>query len=256
MLIGRLCLVVLALALLVAVPARGQTERRAPSLRLFTGVGVTGASDLRIRQPALGTDLTFEQVAWEHKSLSTEWTRDSIPYVGARAEFFFREPTWLGVSVDVLHFKVFAPQDQRVRVTGTDQHAPVATTAPFGQFIEQYQVTNGVNMVLGNLQAHRALRRSTRFPNGRVDAYVGGGAGVTIPYTRSQIDGQSHAGYEWGRLATQVLAGVTWNLSERWDTSLEYKFTRTTVDGSVANGDSVSRLRTHHLVSGIGLRLR
>ena len=164
MLIGRLCLVVLASALLVAVPARGQTERRAPSLRLFTGVGVTGASDLRIRQPALGTDLTFEQVAWEHKSLSTEWTRDLIPCVGARAEFFFREPTWLGVSVDVLHFKVFAPQDQRVRVTGTDQHAPVATTAPFGQFIEQYQVTNGVNMVLGNLQAHRALRRSTRLP--------------------------------------------------------------------------------------------
>lgn len=109
MLIGRLCLVVLASALLVALPARAQTERRAPSLRFFTGVGVTGSSDLRIRQPALGTDLTFEQVAWEHKSLSTEWTRDSIPYVGARAEFFFREPTWLGVSVDVLHFKVFAP---------------------------------------------------------------------------------------------------------------------------------------------------
>lgn len=95
--IGRICLVVLTSALLFAVPARAQSERRAPSLRLFTGVGVTGASDLRIRQSVLGTDLTFEQVAWEHKSLSTEWTRDSIPYVGARAEFFFREPNWLGV---------------------------------------------------------------------------------------------------------------------------------------------------------------
>ena len=92
-------------------------------IRLFTRVGVPGASDLRIRQSVLGTDLIFEQVAWEHKSLFTEWTRDSIPYVGARAEFFVREPNWLGVSVGVLHFKTFAPLDQRVRATGTDQHA-------------------------------------------------------------------------------------------------------------------------------------
>lgn len=246
----------LASALLFAWPVHAQSERRAPALRLFTGLGVTGASDLRIRQPTLGTDLTFAQVAWEHKSLSTEWTRDSIPYVGARAEVFFREPTWLGASVEVLHFKIFAPGDQRVAVTGTDRHASVATTAEFGQFIEQYQVTNGVNMVLGNLQAHRAMRRSSRFPDGRVDAYVGGGAGVTIPYTRSQIDGQPHAGYEWGRLATQVLAGVAWHISRRWDTALEYKYTRTTVDGKVADGDSLSRLRTHHLVFGLGLSLR
>jgi hypothetical protein len=47
---------------------------------------------------------------------------------------------------------------------------PVATTAEFGRFVEQYKVTNGVNMVLGNLQAHRAMRRSTLFPDGRVDA--------------------------------------------------------------------------------------
>ena len=38
---------------LVAMPARGQSERRAPYVRLFSGLGVTGASDLRIRQPVL-----------------------------------------------------------------------------------------------------------------------------------------------------------------------------------------------------------
>ncbi len=251
----RLCLLLVASVLVAALPASGQTERRSPYVRLFTGVGVTGESDLRIRQPGLGTDLTFEQVSWEHKSLSTQWTRDSIPYVGARAEFFFREPSWLGVSVDVLHFKIFAPRDQRVRVSGTDQHVRVDATARFGQFVEQYQVSNGVNMVLGNLQAHRPLRQSARFPGGRVDVYAGGGAGVTIPYTRSQIDGQGRSGYEWGRLATQVLGGVAWHVSPRWDTSLEYKFTRTTADGSVADGDSLSRLRTHHLVFGLGLHL-
>jgi hypothetical protein len=252
---GRICLGLVACLVLAAPLASAQTDRRAPSLRLFSGVGITGSSDLRIRQPGLGTDLTFEQVAWEHKSLSTEWSRDSIPYIGARAEFFVLTPSWLGVSVDVLHFKIFAPRDQHVRVTGTDQHVQVEATARFGQFVEQYQVSNGVNMVLGNLQAHRPLLRSARFPNGRVDVYAGGGAGVTIPYTRSQIDGQHRAGYEWGRLATQVLGGVAWHVSPGWDTSLEYKFTRTTVDGSVADGDSLSRLRTHHLVFGLGLHL-
>ncbi|MDA1094852.1 MAG: hypothetical protein O3A25_16500 [Acidobacteria bacterium] len=241
---------------MAAVPAAGQQNRRAPALRVFTGVGVTAASDLRIRQPGRGTDLTFRQIAWEHKSLSTEWTRDSVPYVGARAEFFVLPPSWLGISVDVLHFKVFAPPDQQVRVSGTDAHAPVDQTARFGQFVEQYQVSNGVNLVLGNLQVHRPLRRSARFPDGRVDLYAGGGAGVTVPYTRSQIDSQRHAGYDWGRLATQVLGGVTWHGSPRWDTLLEYKYTRTTVDGRVAGGDSLSVLGTHHLVFGLGLHLR
>ena len=102
-------LLALASVLLLALPSDAQNEPRGPSLRLFTGLGITSASDLRIRQPSLGTDLTFQQVAWEHNSLSTEWTRDSIPYVGARAEFFFREPSWLGAPVEVLNFKIFAP---------------------------------------------------------------------------------------------------------------------------------------------------
>ena len=241
---------------LVAMPARGQSERRAPYVRLFSGLGVTGASDLRIRQPVRGTDLTFEQVSWEHKSLSTEWTRDSIPYVGARLGFFFHEPRWLGVSVEVLHFKIFAAQDQLVRVRGVDEGQAVDTTAPFSQFVQGYQVSNGVNMVLGNLEAHRQLARSTRFPDGRVDVYGGFGVGVTIPYTRSLIDGQFLRGYEWGRVATQLLGGVAWNLSPRWDASMEYKFTATTVNGSVAGGDSLSRLRTNHLVFGLGFQFK
>ncbi len=208
-----------AAVLLVATPARGQPGRRAPYVRLFTGLGITGASDLRIHQPSLGTGLTFEQVSWEHKSLSTEWTRDSIPYVGARLGFFFREPRWLGVSVEVLHFNIFAEQDQLVRVRGVDEGHAVDTTAPFSQFVQGYQVSNGVNMVLGNLEAYRQLGRSTRFPDGRVDVYGGFGAGVTIPYTRSLIDGQFLRGYEWGRIATQLLGGLAWSLSPRWSTN-------------------------------------
>ena len=178
-----------------------QAARRSPYLRLYSGVGVTGDSNLRIYQPSLGTDLILERVSWEHRSLTTDWSRDSIPYVGVRAGFFFREPEWLSLSFEVLHFKILAETEKRVRVRGTDEGAAVDTVAPMRQFVQTYQVTNGVNMILGNVQVHERLVRSARFADGRADIYGGLGAGVTIPYTRSTIDGETRGQYEWGRLA-------------------------------------------------------
>ncbi len=256
--LARLTCVILALAVMPTSAQAGdlQAERRKLYVRLYSGVGVTGDSDLRIRQPALGTDLTFEQVSWEHKSLSTQWTRDSIPYVGVRGGFVFREPQWLSLSIEVLHFKILAEEEKSVRVRGTAEGTQVDTVVPMEQFVQLYRVSNGVNMILSNVEAHRRLARTVRFPDGRADLYGGLGAGVTIPYTRSVIDGQSRGQYEWGQLATQVLGGLSLYISRRWDISLEYKFTLTTVDGEVAGGDSRSRLRTHHLVFGLGYHFK
>ena len=230
----------------------GPGERRTPFVRLFSGIGITGSSDLRIRQPALGTDLTFERVSWAHKSLSTRWTRDSIPYLGVRAGMFLRAPRWLGVSLEVLHFKILAEEAESVRISGVDEGRLVDTVSPMARFVQIYRVSNGANMILGTVTAHRYLVRNPRFPAGRADLYVGLGAGVTIPYTSSLIDGQRQAQYDLGGLATQVLGGLSWHMSRHWDISLEYKFTRTTVDGAVAQGDSRSRLRTNHLTGGLG----
>ena len=236
--------------------ADGKAAPRKPYLRLYSGVGITGDSDLRIHQPALGTDLTFEQVSWEHKSLSTQWTRDSSPYVGVRGGFFLREPQWLALSIEVLHFKILAEEEKIVHVRGTHQGMQVDTVAPMEQFVQRYRVSNGVNMILSNVEAHTRLAKTVRFPDGRADLYGGLGVGVTVPYTNSAIDGQSQGQYEWGRLATQVLGGVSWYMSRRWDISLEYKFTLTTVDGRVAGGDSRSRLRTHHLTFGLSYHFK
>ena len=200
--------------------------------------------------------LTFEQVSWRHESLSTDWSRDSIPYMGIRGGFFFREPRWLGLSFEILHFKIIAESEKSFRVHGTDEGVAVDTVAPMSQFVQSYRVTNGVNMALSNVQAHVGLARNARFPEGRADLYGGLGAGVTIPYTGSTIDGEVRGQYEWGRLALQLLGGVAWNVSRRWDLSLEYKFTRTTIDGEVAGGDSLSRLRTHHLALGLGYHFK
>ena len=129
---------VLTLAVLPASAQTGdpQAPRRAPYVHLYTRVGITGDSDVRIRQAGLDTDLLFEQVSWEHKSLSTQWTRDSIPDTGVRGGFFFRDPRWLSLSVEVLHFKIFAEEEKSVRVRGTDEGRPVDTVAPMAQFVQ------------------------------------------------------------------------------------------------------------------------
>ena len=184
--------------------------------------------------------------------MSTNWDRDSIPYVGVRGGFLFSEPSWLGLSVEVLHFKVFAETDRQVHVTGTSKNLPVDGLAPLSQFIQTYQVSNGVNMLLGNVEAHKRLGESVAFPAGRAELYVGAGAGGTFPFTRSHIDGRSQGQYEWSRAATQIFGGLAWHLSWRWDLSLEYKLTATTVDGSVPDGKSESRLLTNHVAFGVG----
>lgn len=249
------CWAVILLPALVHA-AGDETDARKPYVRFYTGIGVTSDSRLRIRQPARGTDLTFETVSWEHRSLSTEWTRDSIPYSGARTGFFFRNPPWLGLSFEVLHFKILAETEKRVHVTGIDEGMPVDLVAPIEQFVQLYRVTNGVNMILANVQAHKGLAESVRFPDGRADFYGGVGGGVTVLYTTSQIDGVTQRQYEWGRPATQLLGGVAWHVAPRWDLSVEYKFTLTTVDGRVAQGDSRSRLRTHHVAFGFGYHFK
>ena len=66
------------------------------------------------------------------------------------------------------------------------------------QFVEVYRVTNGVNLFLVNIQAHQGLVRSTEFPRGRIDLYAGGGSGVTMPFTKSVIAGESRGSTSWG----------------------------------------------------------
>ena len=48
---------------------------------------------------------------------------------------------------------------------------------------------------------------------------------------------------------------VSWRLGPQWDAAVEYKHTRTTVDGAIVDGDSLSRLRTNHVAFGVGYHI-
>ena len=164
-------------------------------MQLYTGLGLTEDSDLRVRVPGEGFDLTFSRVCWEDYSLS----RPSIPYIGFRAGRFLERRPWLGLAIDVIHYKVFARTDRLVDVTGTFDGSPVAGAAPLGQFVQRYNVGNGVNMYLLTALARLRRGRSDEFPDGRWRPYAGLGVGPTLPYTHSTVLGNSRKGYEAGK---------------------------------------------------------
>jgi len=218
------------------------------ALNLYTGVALTADSSLEIDKPDEGTHVTLSEVVWEDYSL----TRPSAPYAGARLSCFLRRKPWLGINLDFFHFKVFAETERMVHASGTVRGVPIDQEVTMNQIVERYQVGNGVNMLLLGVVGRQRLKRSDEFPQGRVLPYFGGGVGPAILYTQSTVTGQSRGGYELGRWAGQIQAGVAIRLNRRWDAFAEYKYTYTRANGSVLNGESLARLDTNHFVVGAG----
>ena len=245
----------LAAAICVAAALQPSPAHAGPALdgyfiQLYTGLGLTEDSDLRIRVPDEGFDLTFSRVSWEDYSLS----RPSIPYIGVRVGRFFDRRPWLGLAVDIIHYKVFARTDRQVEVSGTFDGGEIAGSAPLAQFVQRHNVGNGVNMYLLTALARLRRDRSDEFPDGRWRPYAGLGLGATVLYTHSTVLDQSREGYESGKLAAELLAGVEIQLNRRFAVFGEYKRTRTDANGSVVGGDSQTRLDSDHFVVGGGYR--
>ncbi len=242
---------ILVVAICIAAILRPAPALAGPALdgyfvQLYTGLGLSEDSDLRVRVPGEGFDLTFSKVSWEDYSLSSP----SIPYIGVRVGRFFERRPWLGLAVDIIHYKVFARTDRLVEVRGTIDGSQVTGVAPLGLFVERYNVANGVNMYLLTALARLRRGRTADLPDGRWRPYAGLGLGATVLYTHSTVLGESRKGYEVGKLGVEILAGVELQLSRRLAVFGEYKRTRTDANGSVMGGDSETRLDSDHLVLG------
>jgi len=171
---SRLLCSLLALALATApLSADDTTAASKPEkgrgdlfLKVATGLGLTEDSDLDIRQsdPGGNTNLTFYDVAWEDNSLSGPSAR----YTTVRLGYFLAGKPWMGVAVDFMHFKVFAEVERSVRVTGTNEGLPVDVVQPMNAIVERYIVGNGVNFLTASFLARKRLKRSEKYPHGRV----------------------------------------------------------------------------------------
>lgn len=240
-----------ALALAAGATSAAAASPGAPAggerfVELATGLGLTADSNLRLRRTTAAgpTDLRFFGVSWEDHSLEGPSAR----YTAARFGYFTRRRPWLGVAVEFVHFKIFARVGRVLHVTGTDAGTPIDTVAPMSDLVQRYVVGNGVNLIPVSLIAR--LRAGSR-----VEPYVTAGAGPTLLYTGSVIQGDARSGpYELGGPAYCAGAGVRLRGGRHLGALIEYRHSRTRADGSIDSGDSRVNLRTNHYVVGGTLR--
>jgi hypothetical protein len=223
----------------------GASPRGGWVVAAYVGGARTAASDLRISQPALGSDMTFEGVRLRSRSF------DPPLYYGLRGGYFLPRLPSLGFEAEFIHLKVYSDPGQRVSVEGLRRGAPVGGELALGEVVQQYSISHGVNLLLFNTALRHGFGRGPGAPDGRLIVTARAGAGPTIPHTESSVEGIRQEQYEVGRMAWQAAGGAEFQLWGGLYALGEYKFTRTRQRGKVSAGAAESLLRTHHGVFGL-----
>lgn len=247
------------------------SARQAPETIVagYGGVTVTHPSDVRFVKPGQ-TDLTVHGVNWDGRPFK------SPIYYGLRA---IRWPAQsrFGGMVDFTHAKTISQREQSVRFSGTRNGRPADATARIGDTFRHLEFSHGHNM----LTLNGLIRLGQLAP--RVQPYVGGGLGVSLPHTEVQFLDEASRTYEYQATGAvvQVLGGIELRLA-RASVFVEYKFSfapytvpLTGLDGSKGNafidyagqigrwwrgeaplsGLLTTRLASHHVIAGVGARV-
>ncbi len=235
------------IGLLGGAVAWGAAARAETTLTLYLGVSFHHDSKVRLRQPG-GTDLTYEDISWTSRSLE-------LPlYYGVRLTHHFgSRPDW-GVMLDFFHDKSYAETQRAVPVKGTRAGEPVDGREPLGATVQDFNMSHGTNYLTVDV-VHRWNTCPEAGCTGRVQPYVGAGAGLVIPHVEATLGDQSVSEYQVRGPAFQVLGGVAWPFASRFAVSTEYRFTHTSLTVDVPGGTVGTTLDTHHLIAGPSFRL-
>src|SRR6478672_2645503 len=110
----------------------------------YLGTNHTLSSTVSIDQPALGTSLEFNDVAFDARPF------ESPQYYGVRVGRLFGERRRFGVEFEWLHPKVYADTSAAVQITGRLANASLDTTARMDTIVQRYSMSHGMNFVLIN----------------------------------------------------------------------------------------------------------
>ncbi len=212
----------------------------------FLGAAHTQTSSLRIEQPALGTRLAFDPVAYRSESFAAP------VYYGYRLgrRLPFAPAFW--VEAEFIHAKLYTDPGATVRVTGVERGQAVSRTQPLGRTVERFSISHGENFVLGNLVWRPGPSEAAG--GRRVQLVVRAGAGLTVPHPESTVVGESVDHYELGSFAWHAAGGLEVRVAKGLHALGEYKFTRVAERVTIAGGEARTVLATHHLVFGAGYR--
>lgn len=243
---------VTAVLVLVAGPWAAPPAAAEVFFDLYTGKNFTHDADIRVRQPSLGNDFRVADVPFDAESFQ------SPIYYGLRAGYFFDRLPWLGAALEFFHFKIFAETTATRRLTGTRGGVAVDAVQPVDAVVQEFSISHGVNyLTLDALVRRSFLLDRERFPHGRLQVYGGLGVGPVIAHPENRIDGVNNVQrYELGGVGAQALAGVRALLFRHAGLFVEYKFTFSDLEVTVAAGDARLSERSHHVVGGITIPFR
>ncbi|MCB1520596.1 MAG: hypothetical protein KDJ37_08470 [Hyphomicrobiaceae bacterium] len=213
-------------------------------------------------------DFSVEDVEWEAKPF------ESPIYYGARVIRWF-DGGRTGAMVDFTHSKALSLLGQEKVFKGTISGAPAPAKAILGDVFRRLEFSHGHNM----LTLNGLWRLAFNLP--RLSPYVGAGIGINLPHSEVQLKTAPGRTYEYqytGPVA-QAVIGIEFRVP-RMSYFFEYKFSiasyevpLTHRDGSILfvdlwrqftrwlsgeeppGGFAWTRLTSHQVIGGIGLRV-
>jgi lipid A oxidase len=201
-------------ALLVPLSAWAQWTASA-----YVGKTHTASADLHVTQVP-GTAVVFKDISFDDRSF-----RPPL-YYGLRGGYQLKPA--VGFEAELIHVKAFAQLPPAIG-------------------IQQYNVSHGLNLLLGNLVLQREILR-------RLNLCFRTGLGVAIPHPEIRAFGQTLEQNEVHGVAMQFAAGVNFKLTRHVFWLAEYKFTTTRPRFEIGSATIKNAFSTHHIVSGLGFR--
>jgi lipid A oxidase len=221
--------------------------RAETTLTFYLGLSLTHDSDVRVRLRD-GTDLKYRGISWASRSFQLPF------YYGLQLTHHFEPRRDWGVRLDFFHDKAYADAEMPVPVTGTRAGGRVEATEPLSTTVQGFNMSHGTNYLTLNV-----LRRWNTCPEpgctGKLQPYVGAGAGLMIPHVEATVGEASVGEYQLTGPAFQLLGGLAWPFASRLSLMGEYRVTRGAAGVSIPGGTLDTTLYTHHFVAGPSLRL-
>ncbi len=219
------------------------------SVTAYLGKASTLESDLEIIQPSVGTEMTFHGLSFNDESFKPP------VYYGIRIGYFFEKPRFFGLEAEFIHLKASADPEALVRARGMWEGMSTNQTVRFGDFVESFSITHGLNLLTLNIAfRHGLLVESRNSPKLYVTARIG--AGPAIPHTESRINGILQEQYEFAGRVIQFGLSSELQVFSMLHLLLEYKYTVASFSRlHIVNGSARISPRTHHFIFGLSGRL-
>ena len=220
-------------------------------MTLYTGTSHTYASTVHVYQPATGSDATFAFVSWAPHPFGL-----GPPYFGVRLAWFAGPSAHLGALIDFTHYKMYAETAEWVRARGLWRGARLDTYAPLGTFVQNLEVSHGVNLT----SVAAEYRWNPGFDDGPWQTHVGAGLDAYLPYAQGTIDEVAVNGnYQYAGWGGQVFGGAQYTLPRRW--TPQWMRLGLLIESKLDHGDLhldldpatrvQTRVTTLHLIAGV-----